>query len=85
MNTIEVKRSTLGMYKGLGLSDVEIAEKYGITVKEVKNAMETFALVKRRAGAKTKEVAYVINLVDDTADLTAKTPVASSVHAEMTA
>lgn len=85
MNTIELKKSTLGMYKGLGLSSLEIAEKYGITEKEVRNAMETFELVKRRITAKTKEVPYTIKLVDDTADLVIKTPVASSVHAEMTA
>lgn len=81
MNTISIKKSTLSTYRGLGLTSTEIAAKYGITEKEVKSALETFGLVKKRAGAKVKEVAYVINLVDDSAEFLSKSAVASSVEA----
>lgn len=62
MNTIEIKKSELALYKALGKTEEEIASKFGITVKEVKETMMEFGLSKARKAPKT----YQIVLVDDT-------------------
>jgi uncharacterized protein VirK/YbjX len=63
MKTIELKKSTLALYKGLGKTEEEISVSLGITVKEVKEAMLTFGLSKSR---KTVSKEYQITLIDDT-------------------
>lgn len=64
MKTIEIKKSDLALYKSLGKTEEEIASVFGITSKEVKEAMMEFGLTKGRKVAKD----YQIVLKDDAAE-----------------
>lgn len=57
---IVLKKTELAIYKGLGLNNTEIAEKFGIKPGEVNEALITFGMKK---GSMKKE--YQIKYVDD--------------------
>lgn len=61
MKTIKIKKSEFATVKGLGISNDGIAAKFGITPKEVTDAMIQFGLSKSRKPAKE----YTIELIDD--------------------
>jgi hypothetical protein len=68
MQTIVLKRSALTLLKkGLGKTNQEIADHFGITVKEAIKALESFGLMKGSA-KKSEEPAYQISIVDDLSD-----------------
>lgn len=65
MKTITIKKSTVAQYRGVGMNVDFMAERFGVTTKEMNSVLETFGMRKGRSKA---EPAYVINAVDDMAD-----------------
>lgn len=63
MRTIILKKSELAQLKGLGKTTEEMATRYGVTTKEMLNTLISFGLSKARP--KVKEVAYVIETLND--------------------
>jgi hypothetical protein len=59
MRTITIKKTDLALFKGLNLSNADIATRLGITTKEVTTAMETFGLIKRRGTTPEYQIQYV--------------------------
>jgi len=81
MKKIEIKKSELALYKAYGKTNEQIASVYGVTAKEVNEAMMSFGLLKTRKATAVKE--YEINLVDDTTEKLAvfNSPVVTEVNA----
>lgn len=63
MRTIVLRKSELAQLKGLGKTTEEMAAKFGVTTKEMLNTLIGFNLSK--AKPRVKEVAYVIQTVND--------------------
>tara|TARA_R110000751_G_scaffold307776_2_gene431532 strand:+ start:1184 stop:1432 length:249 start_codon:yes stop_codon:yes gene_type:complete len=59
---IEVKKSMLAAYKGIGENNAEIAKRLGITPSEVQEGKVTFGLAKGKSLIKKD---YRIEYVDD--------------------
>lgn len=59
----EVKRTQLAMYKGLGWTNEEIANKMRITTGEVKQALQHFGMIKTRSTS--TKAGYTIQFTDD--------------------
>lgn len=71
MKNVEIKKSDLALFKGLGMDleqmTAKISHENGVEVKksEVKNALDHFGLTKTRGEKKESTKAYQIMLIDD--------------------
>ena len=80
MKTITIKRSEMAQLKGLGATLEQMSTHFGVTNKEMKEALIEGGLIKGRK-RQAAEPAYVIEYVDDTADIV-KARVTDPVSAE---
>jgi hypothetical protein len=64
MNTIEIKKSTVAAYRGVGKDVDFMAEKFGITTKEMNEVLVGFGMKAVRS-KKVVEPTYIIKPVDD--------------------
>lgn len=68
---VEIKKSALAQFRGLGLSVAEIANKYGISEKDAKQILVQAGFVKTRGSKEVEAPAYVITYVNDIAEVEA--------------
>lgn len=62
VRTVEVKKSVLAMYKGLGKTNEEIAAKLGISKSDVVKGLRRFGMLKERASSRELTVTYTDDL-----------------------
>jgi hypothetical protein len=55
---VEIKKSELAMYKGLGQTNAQLAKRYGVSTSEIADALVTFGMVKGKSLKKDYQVTY---------------------------
>jgi len=69
IKTIELKKSAIATYKGLGQTNAQIAKRFGITSAEVMDGLVTFEMVKGKSLKKDYKVKYVDDLTQEFDDV----------------
>jgi hypothetical protein len=65
---VVVKKSVLATYRGLSLTNPEIAKRLGISQNDVKNALEHFGMLKKRTGGSDFDIKYVDDISGELAE-----------------
>jgi hypothetical protein len=80
MTTIVIKKSTVAAYRGVGKDVDFMAEKFGITTKEMNEVLVGFGMKAVRS-KKVVEPTYVINPIDDMSEEVLVTHPGEMAHA----